>query len=475
MSVADLRTRLAEIDASISQQNASIAEKRALVEELEEIRATIQHQLDRVVYPVLNLPLEIISEIFLHCLPTPEKITPDPLHVPVLLLHVCRTWRSIALSIPGLWAALHLSVYDIPDGLYKTGAFEEFVETWFSRACTRPLSLSLHGDFETDFGSGRFSATLLRYALRLQCIALHFDRDYFIHLADLDQSERFGSFPLLEKLEFSLPFHDGIEDQPNPSEMFSGASRLREVTLRENAVPSMFSLPWGQLTTFTCESLPGEEILDLLYSAHSLIECTVSVDPYIVVFHTKTIQNLRLQSLTLLDGSRMDFLRFLKLPVLRNLHLIDIEDIDNNHLLSFLSRSGASLQRFSCMSGGELISVQWFCTMAGLVDVELRAPGWTFLTNFFRMLDRTQNKDFLPNLGKLTLLDCENSGDEDLMKALSSRCSLGPDGLTKLESFKLIWPPRCYVVVSKSTVIQLRDLVSRDMKIHFGSERRSVV
>ncbi|KAJ7860494.1 hypothetical protein B0H13DRAFT_1549274, partial [Mycena leptocephala] len=51
-------------------------------------------------------PLELSSEIFLYCLPPRPK--PAAHNVPMLLLKICSTWTSIALSTPALWAAMEL-------------------------------------------------------------------------------------------------------------------------------------------------------------------------------------------------------------------------------------------------------------------------------------------------------------------------------------------------------------------------------
>ncbi|KAJ7265374.1 hypothetical protein B0H12DRAFT_1100517 [Mycena haematopus] len=94
---ADIRRRLAEVDASIYG--------------LQYTRSSLLRQLNvpptgRRCPILANLSREITSEIFLHCLPAfPSHVSPtSPRHIPMLLLHVCRTWRSIALeSTPGGW------------------------------------------------------------------------------------------------------------------------------------------------------------------------------------------------------------------------------------------------------------------------------------------------------------------------------------------------------------------------------------
>jgi hypothetical protein len=97
----ELRARLAEVDASI-------AELKLRLKVLEDIRLLNQRRLDGVVYPVLTLPPEITSEIFLQCLPlVPDlskttKEAPKSSDAPLLLLQICQMWRSIAFMTPPL-------------------------------------------------------------------------------------------------------------------------------------------------------------------------------------------------------------------------------------------------------------------------------------------------------------------------------------------------------------------------------------
>ncbi|KAJ7140755.1 hypothetical protein C8R44DRAFT_530102, partial [Mycena epipterygia] len=55
------------------------------------------------VYPVLTLPDDITSRIFVECLPTHGRVRPSPRNAPLILSQICRQWREIALSISDLW------------------------------------------------------------------------------------------------------------------------------------------------------------------------------------------------------------------------------------------------------------------------------------------------------------------------------------------------------------------------------------
>ncbi|KAF8871500.1 hypothetical protein BD779DRAFT_460068 [Infundibulicybe gibba] len=55
---------------------------------------------------ILDLPPEILREIFLHCIPPGEWGSFSAYDAPWLLLKVCRSWRGVAFSTPKLWSVL---------------------------------------------------------------------------------------------------------------------------------------------------------------------------------------------------------------------------------------------------------------------------------------------------------------------------------------------------------------------------------
>ncbi|KAJ7909300.1 hypothetical protein B0H13DRAFT_1616632 [Mycena leptocephala] len=71
---------------------------------LEAEPTTIHKTLSAVFHPVLDLPGEVTSEIFLHCLPDTPSI-PSSITAPLLLLKICKRWRDTALKTPVLWAS----------------------------------------------------------------------------------------------------------------------------------------------------------------------------------------------------------------------------------------------------------------------------------------------------------------------------------------------------------------------------------
>ncbi|KAK7050617.1 F-box domain-containing protein [Favolaschia claudopus] len=104
--------------------------------------------------PALHLPYELISKIFLLCLPRNTRIRPDPNIAPLLLAQIRCHWRIVALSIPGLWNSIFLDFDRRPqyDGISSLLGLEpypvlvpivKFVDCWLSRGASYPLSISI--------------------------------------------------------------------------------------------------------------------------------------------------------------------------------------------------------------------------------------------------------------------------------------------------------------------------------------------
>ncbi|KAJ7245698.1 hypothetical protein C8J57DRAFT_758206 [Mycena rebaudengoi] len=418
-------------------------------------------QLDRVTYPVLSLPPEIISAIFVQCLPL-SKDDPHPLHFPMLLMHICRTWRSIAISTHSLWTTLTLDITP-HDNIADPVAF---INAWLGHAGRLPLSLSLRGEIEEDVGPGCLRNILDLHAPQLQSLALHVDAQDLANIANT------GPFPILQKLIIGLPFREG-EDMLS-QEVSLIAPVLREVSLVNGAVPSLFAIRlWQRLTKFSGESLPADDVLVLFLGAPHLVECSISVDAESAILgpeeNDDPIAHSTLETFHLRDYSSATILRYLTLPALQNLYLTDIDELDNSYFVPFLSRSSASLRCFTFGPDGrdlsqDVPSVQWFSITSGLTNLELRKLSGQFARDFFQMLNRGQHAEFLPNLRALACVDCLLYIDEILLRALSSRSS----GVCRLESFRQVYPRQSYMSVLLSECLALRELVSQGMEIHVG-------
>ncbi|KAF8138039.1 hypothetical protein K438DRAFT_1537299, partial [Mycena galopus ATCC 62051] len=103
LDIADLLVeptlRLKGIDDEIAKLQTAIDK---LAEERDSLGAYVEaHQ--ALISPARRLPLDIVQEIFIACLPTHRNCVMSASEAPVLLGRICSSWRTISLSTPRLW------------------------------------------------------------------------------------------------------------------------------------------------------------------------------------------------------------------------------------------------------------------------------------------------------------------------------------------------------------------------------------
>ncbi|KAF7376865.1 hypothetical protein MSAN_00104000 [Mycena sanguinolenta] len=210
--------------------------------------------------PIRRLPLDIVQELFVACLPTHRNCVMSASEAPLLLGRICSSWRAILLSTPQLWSSLHVvEPLWSPDD--PTSSFEEKVarrleitQTWLGRSGQCPLSISLRSAPEgisqtgspiTSPTSMQFMETLLSFAPRWQHI--HFTVPLPLLLEVM--SHRDVEAPQLETVAFYHQDHHTLLSTWGPFNM------LRRARISSLSIPAAIFLPeklplqWRQLTT----------------------------------------------------------------------------------------------------------------------------------------------------------------------------------------------------------------------------------
>ncbi|KAK7001365.1 hypothetical protein R3P38DRAFT_3284217 [Favolaschia claudopus] len=123
-----LSEELARIDERIRELSEQRAKIRAYIEPR---KALISHS--------RRLPMDILEAIFLACLPTSRNAAMSLREAPLLLCRVCSAWRAAALSMPRLWASLHIPV----DFIMAKDSRSFAVDQWLNRAAAASMSLSI--------------------------------------------------------------------------------------------------------------------------------------------------------------------------------------------------------------------------------------------------------------------------------------------------------------------------------------------
>ncbi|KAF7376847.1 hypothetical protein MSAN_00102200 [Mycena sanguinolenta] len=202
--------RLKGLDDEIMKLQKAIDQ---LVEERSRVAAYVEiHK--ALLSPVRRLPLDIIQELFIACLPTHRNCVMSASEAPVLLGRVCRSWRAISLSTPRLWSSLHVvePLWNPADP--TPGSFEEKVarrleiaQMWLSRSGQCPLSISLRsapGGF-SQTGSPTPSATSIQFMETLLSFAPRWQHIHFtapLSLLLVAMSPRGVEAPQLETVAF---------------------------------------------------------------------------------------------------------------------------------------------------------------------------------------------------------------------------------------------------------------------------------
>jgi hypothetical protein len=386
----------------------------------------------------------------------------------MLLLHICRAWRSIAISTPGLWVDLRLDFDHLSQAFLDTGNFEEFLANCLVRAGACPLSLKVGGSLgREEEGQRLIPTTLNQLSSHILVLDLCIDINHY--------PDRTPDFLLLRKLKISLPFEDDddtdLSSVPGKSiQIFSTAPQLREIYLFGNVVLSHFAIPWGNLAVFTGEQLSSRACLDVLRLAPSLVECTFH-EPYLDP-DTPSISHPNLKSFSQLGGDIL--FQFLTLPALQTLTL-GVDNIDSIHPPPFISRSSRSLLKFSWETS-PTVPLEWLCDMVALTELKLYSPETDYLDEFFRLLKHTSDQTFLPQLQVLELTECSPYISTNLVQALASRRTAAEDGGPRLRSFSQIWQNQAdgfQVNYDGYFGDALEELAESGMKVYIGPRKTS--
>ncbi|KAJ7777087.1 hypothetical protein B0H16DRAFT_1360738 [Mycena metata] len=351
--VSETETHLARLDDVISKTNAhlacledEVASVRERMRQLEEQRAPLHSyraQNQAVRSPLRRIPPEVLAEIFLWTLPTPqravERLRFSAMESPWVLTHVSRRWRAVAISSPALWSLLPITCGTKNNSLYYPLSM---IETHLARASK--LKIHFYGT-EADSQSQTEIFRLL---------AAHADR-----WEELSLGLTSALVPLLDSLMGRLPHLRRTWIQWNGRE--SQAEGVETIEIFESA-PSLvafgaakyhyipYLLPAKQLTSYQLDA-PWGTHRDILKLATGLIEARVNVpfaddepwpDPGPII---------SMSCLRRLFVSHVEILQFLQFPVLKEIALdMGLDEDVLPHLEPSLIRSACPL-RMLCFDG----------------------------------------------------------------------------------------------------------------------------
>ncbi|CAA7261080.1 unnamed protein product [Cyclocybe aegerita] len=352
----------------ISSIDAQIAQARVLLQNLylkrcdaKLIRNKHHDQLVR------RLPVEVVSRIFIHCLP---HIPPPPFSlseydgrgkrearperrklVGLFLAAICQRWRQIAFATPHLWTVARVKISR------QTIALDaKLTSEWLRRSGRLPLWLDVYEDEEQTNSLRRwrrhggkppvkFDPTPIFDALnphlsRVEVLEVHTESKYLALLH--------GEAPILSQLYLSLNSWE-VESSSTALRFAGTAPSPQRVILRE-APSSAVCINWASLTHFEALSLTLDESLLLLQSSplltyfnlgsiSSTSTPTFATSSTSVVTHPQTTL-AALHTLIVTTSESELLFPHLAAPALQTLHTTGELPV----VSSFITRSNCSLQ-----------------------------------------------------------------------------------------------------------------------------------
>ncbi|KAJ7853860.1 hypothetical protein B0H13DRAFT_2081923 [Mycena leptocephala] len=394
------------------------------------------NQMDSSVYPVLTLPPEITSEIFVHCMPGLQHVV-NTNAAPLLLMRVCRTWRKIATSTPALWTTFYVDERT-PVSFTRLA---EIAGSWFKRAGKCPLSVKILGYLTTE-GNVAMLETLRRHSRDIYSLELHTDME------DLERMSMDVPLDLVLLRKLSILFTGDTLDAHDCIEIFGNSPRLHEV-LFVAAPPSFFALPWQQLTKFTGELYTVSHCMEALRLMPNITECA---------FSACRPEHFDTDGLAVFAHPNIE-------------HLTLFESTSYHNLYPDIGWPATSANILGILSLPALQTLKILAAL-GITDFEIWSSRDKFATTFMDLLSK--DASFLPRLQNLSWLGCQ---DVDLLARMiaivneagaqvTARKNL--EGCAQLQSFHVISAPR-------KALLPFKELKASGMDIRIGTESESFV
>ncbi|KAF7975764.1 hypothetical protein HWV62_8563 [Athelia sp. TMB] len=399
------------------------------------------------------LPAELLSKIFIHCLPC-FPVDPSPYQAPLLLTQICRLWRDTAHSTPQLWSSLILHIYS---DCTESSCEAMLSRSWLSRSGDLPLSLKLsfHRDMLLrDIEHNPLFQLVCSYAPRWKDIHIFIRTEGAIR----SLSAVSGQLTSLESLDIDL----GIlaHNQINPTDVFQDAPRLRSITIQvdfDSVSLYAFKLPWISITSLDIMSFYSDDkSFAILGQCRNLVTLRlVSLgDPSGREDRLAPIEFSQLRTLNLgVSISARRVFRYLSTPVLNHLDLSQtsmggfVERVSGpwvagNDFHSFLGRSKGSITSLSLslVAGAEFLPhdlARYLTETPNLKEFSLRDHGAHALTAETLQRLTPGTPDCLVPRMQTLVISCswENFPDEACAEMISRRVACDPRTLRSIQLF----------------------------------------
>ncbi|KAJ7155192.1 hypothetical protein C8R46DRAFT_1117166 [Mycena filopes] len=346
-----LRSRLAEIDATIFDFEAQIALLRAEQE-------LVSESLSRIVYPVLTLPPEMTIEIFLSYVNIGASSARDQnlIHNPLPLAGVCRAWRDVAMSTSALWNRINLNTYVARNA-------EKLLEAWILRSGSLPLDLDIMVPYASPV-AGEILGTLAKCSSRW--------RDFRL---DSNSPIPFPPGSIRGPLTSLKTLRILVAVPGDCMTSFLDAPELRHAAITVLS-KAQISLPWNCLARLELDEQTFSECLGILQETINLETLRVSLDtrePSGLVRCTLPY----LRELDITDEDSIKLLPHLDLPALKSLAVQSLQAAGVVMVKALIIRSNCTLLALQLTNTDMLMTLNCLHDIPSISELTLNAPDFT--------------------------------------------------------------------------------------------------
>ncbi|KAF9459017.1 hypothetical protein BDZ94DRAFT_1269179 [Collybia nuda] len=301
-----------------------------------------------------TLPVEILGEIFKHCLPSEIKdfFIPSMKEAPLLLCRICVRWRWVAMNMPVLWSSFSAQ----PSRAQDAPPYVPLMKFFLGLSRPSPLSFNIYAANPEQRNLVKQSFPLFLYEVhRWYDVTLHFNDT----LCEQYLEAPLGDDSMLESLCFNTSNCTDTQARRIPATL-KKFPRLRRLKIGRIPTASLHEIPWSQLTDVRINTaLPLEECVNILSECSNMVTGNFShITPPHGTIKTHKIILLaltRLELCSICDVGRI--LAHLTCSVLTYLsvnHMICTWDTarDLEAFYDFLIRSTCQLETFRLLDEG---------------------------------------------------------------------------------------------------------------------------
>ena len=256
-----------EIRTLLEHPTARLEELSTQLQELRDEQSALLLFISKhrtLISPIRKLPIDVLQNIFIACLPTAHNPVMSKSEPPILLTQICSSWRNVAHATPQLWKSIHIAVPGPNDYPYTTMEQQidrrsEAVQEWLTRSAAYPLEISIGGHWEAyDEFYEKIIDSLIRFSDRWRKVLFSARYQVLVPIASLPPSK----VPLLETLSLICPVVEPLPVTDLDTQPICGvmkAPNLRNLWLcgywlsQLNEDVTRFPINWSQLTNIVLE------------------------------------------------------------------------------------------------------------------------------------------------------------------------------------------------------------------------------